>query len=724
VPEKIINFVKNQRIMKKYTSLLVFFFFVTSIFAQEQKELTLEDAVFGYYKGLYPENLSQLQWSKNSNEFLYKKGDSLIITDAATLTKHAVKKEEIARVVDGVKRLPYIQIFTSDYLIFQKDSTFVFYNYKQKSAEFIKTAAAAENTDIDWKNFRIAYTIDNDLYIADKNHHKIPVAVNDNPDIVSGQAIARFEFGISKGTFWSPDGRYLAFYQKDETDVENYPLVDITQTPAALKNIKYPMNGRGSEKPAVGIYDTQTGKTVFLDLFDKAGEYHYATNLTWDTNSRYIYLAEVNREQNRMWFNKYKVPDGGFVKTLFEEKNERWVEPEKPAYFVPGTRQFVWMSERDGFMNLYLYDADNGRLIRQLTRNAWVMTGVSGFSQDGAYVYATGTGKDPRQNHLFRIKLKSGYQKQLTQDKGTHRVQLSFDGNYFLDDYSSVDVPRIICLKKTGSKKSIAKLLEAEDPLKAYGLSKPELISIKGAFTDVLYGRIIKPSDFDPSKKYPVLIYVYGGPHVQLVTDTWMAGASLWMYWLAEQGYIVFTLDNHGSMNRGFAFESVIHRQLGQVEAKDQMFGVAYLRTLPYVDANRIAVHGWSYGGYMTLTLLTEYPEVFKVGVAGGPVTDWKWYEVMYGERYMDTYKENPEGFKQTSILNKIENLQAKLLTVHGYMDDVVVPQHNIALHLKAIEKQIQMDFYLYPTDKHGVGGKRRLHLYRKMLNYIMENNK
>ncbi len=710
--------------MKRIISFIIIFlsFFVS--IAQESQQLTLEDAIFGWYKGLYPENLSNLQWAKDQDLLLYKKDRQIILKNSNGEIIRQIDLKEIQEAFPQVKRLPYVEAFTSRFLIFRRDTHYVFYDYRNKNALKIPFPEQAENIDLEWKNKRVAYTLENNLFIATEKDLQIPVAVFEDKNIVSGQAIARSEFGIKKGTFWSPSGNKLAFYQKDETDVETYPLVDITQTPAAYKPIKYPMNGRGSEKPAVGIFDVKNQKTVYLQLFDKAGPYHYVTNLAWDPNEKYIYLAEVNRAQNHMWLNKYSAVDGKFIKTLFEETNPKWVEPEYPAYFVPGTRHFIWLSERDGFMNLYLYHADTGKLLKKLTSNDWVVKNILGFSKDGAYVYYTGTGKDPRDTKFFRLKIKTATQRELTRESGTHRVLLSPSAAYYVDVFSSIDIPRRISLFKTTGKKPVAKLLEAENPLKKYGLSKPEMISIKGSFTDILYGRIIKPSHFDPSNKYPVLIYVYGGPHLQLVTNSWMGGASLWMYWLAEQGYIVFTLDNHGSDNRGFAFESVIHRRLGQIEAQDQMYGVAYLRTLPYVDANRIAVHGWSFGGYMTLTLMTEYPDVFNVGVAGGPVTDWKWYEVMYGERYMDTYKENPEGFKQTSILNKIQNLQGKLLTVHGYLDDVVVPQHNIALQLEAINKSVQLDFYLYPTDKHGVGGKRRLHLYRKMLNYIMENNK
>jgi dipeptidyl-peptidase-4 len=292
-----------------------------------------------------------------------------------------------------------------------------------------------------------------------------------------------------------------------------------------------------------------------------------------------------------------------------------------------------------------------------------------------------------------------------------------------LDYFSNVDTPRIIFLGSADGKQK-TELLNAENPLKAYNLPKPELGTIKGEMDAILYTRMFKPYNFDANKKYPVLVYVYGGPHAQMVTNRWNAGGSLWMNWLANQGYIVFTVDGHGSASRGFAFESVIHRQVGTVEMKDQLAGVDYLKSLPYVDGERIAVHGWSFGGFMTTSLMTTYPEVFKVGVGGGPVIDWKWYEVMYGERYMDTEEQNPDGFNNNRVQDKIKNLKGKLLTIHGYQDDVVVPQHNLALQRAAVKAGVQIDFYFYPTAKHNVRGKDRAHLMRKVLDYIMEHNK
>jgi dipeptidyl-peptidase-4 len=708
--------------MKKILYILLFVLTYTS-FAQN-KEISLEDAVLGYYKGLYPKSLNNLQWVKNQDVFIYNDNGTLIFKEAKKNKQiRSLRKEDLVDFKKDLKYLPYIEVVTPQYIMFSDKEDKVLYNYLNHSYQKIDLPEEADNTDFNYKKNAVAYTIDNNLYVATTDRSNLPVTNFEDKNIVNGQAIARSEFGITKGTFWSPSGNKLAFYQKDESQVDDYPLVDITQTPAKLHNIKYPMNGRGSEEPGVGVYDINSGKTIFLKLFDNAGKNHYVTNLTWDPTDKYIYLAEVNRDQNHMWFNKYNAQSGDFVKTLFEEENDKWVEPEHPAFFIPnGKNEFIWLSERDGFMNLYKYNAE-GKLIKQLTHNKWVTNDILGFSNHGKYVYITGTGKDPREKHLFRVDTRRGKIKNLTPQKGTHRVQLSDNGNYLLDRYSSINEPGKVYLADTKGKKQDL-LFAAENPLKNTNLPKPELISIKGENGDVLYGRLFKPAHFDSSKKYPVLIYVYGGPHAQMVTNSWLAGASLWMPWMANQDYIVFTLDGHGSANRGFDFESVIHRRVGEVEMKDQLHGVDYLKSLPYVDPNRIAVHGWSFGGFMTSSLLTTYPEVFTTGVAGGPVTDWKWYEVMYGERYMDTEKQNPEGFKKTSVLNKIQNLKGKLLTIHGYQDDVVVPQHNIALHREAIKKGIQMDFYLYPTHKHNVRGRDRVHLMTKILNYIKENNK
>jgi dipeptidyl-peptidase-4 len=406
---------------------------------------------------------------------------------------------------------------------------------------------------------------------------------------------------------------------------------------------------------------------------------------------------------------------------MVQEKNDKWVEPEHPVYFV-NNDQFIWMSERDGFMNLYLYDTE-GNLVKQLTKNKWVAQEILGHDANGN-VYFQGTGPNSMETHAFMVNLKSDKQTQLTEGKGTHSVAFNDTYTYMYDVMSSHDTPNKESIYNLSKGKVAREILTAKNPYEGYKMGTAEIGVIKAADgkTDLNY-RLIKPSNFDSNKKYPVLVYVYGGPHAQLITNSWLDGASLWMYWMAEQGYLVYTVDGRGSANRGFEFESVIHRNVGDVEMEDQLAGVKFLKSLPYVDGNRLAVHGWSFGGFMTSSLMLRNAGVFNVGVAGGPVTDWKYYEVMYGERYMDTPQENPEGYKKSSLMNYVENLKGDLLLIHGTSDDVVVMQHNLVLVKAFVEAGVQMDFFPYPMHEHNVRGKDRVHLMEKVLNYVIENN-
>jgi dipeptidyl-peptidase-4 len=374
-------------------------------------------------------------------------------------------------------------------------------------------------------------------------------------------------------------------------------------------------------------------------------------------------------------------------------------------------------------MNIYEYST-NGKLIKQLTNFNWVVTGILGFDTNVKNVFISGTGNDPREMHIFKVNLRSGKTTQLTTQKGSHHGSVNSNGNYLLDSYSSISVPRISQIINTKNLKPKT-IFTAENPLKDYKTGTTEFVNLKANDGTTLYGKITKPANFDPSKKYPVLVYVYGGPHVQLVTNSWLAGSRLWATAFSTfDNYIVFTLDNRGTENRGFAFESIIHRHLGDIEMEDQMTGIDYLKSLPYVNSKRIAINGWSFGGFMTLSLMLRHPEVFTTAVAGGPVTDWKYYEVMYGERYMDTPQENPEGYKTARIHNYIKNLKGKLLIINGSVDPTVVPQHSLTLLQEAVKQGVQLDYFTYPMHEHNVRGVDRVHLLVKMMNYIVDNNK
>ncbi len=707
--------------MKHIFSILFVGLIAFSIQAQK-KELSLNDAVMQQYRGFYPERTIQFKWIPGTQHYAYLSKDYQKLLQGSigkSEPKELINTSELAKLTEAkVQWINVIEWKSSNQFYTKIGQNYYLINIEDKTSKLVNTIdEKGENMSAHSTSGNIAYTIQNNLLYIDseKKTHQV---TDSEENIVSGQAIARSEFGITNGIFWSPNGHLLAFYQKDEHLVANYPLLDIDATPGSLNSIKYPMAGQTSEHSKVGIHNTKTGKTVYIQ--PNGDEEDYLTNVGWDTEGKYLFIAEVNRDQNHVHLQKYDAATGEFIKTILEEKNDKWTEPEHPVYFI-NNQEFIWLSEKDDFMNMYLYNID-GTFIKQITKNKWVIQDIVGHNDKGI-VYFKGTGKNPTETHYFSIDTKNGKQTQLT-EKGTHKVSFSSDFKYWFDSYSSTDIPNIEAIYNNKGK-LIKSILTAQNPYQNTTIGTAEYGTIKAADkkTD-LYYRLIKPSNFDSKKKYPVLVYVYGGPHAQLVTNSWLGGASLWMYWMAEQDYIIYTLDGRGSANRGFEFESIIHRNLGDHEMADQLEGIKHLKSLPYVDGDRIAVHGWSFGGFMTTSLMLRHPDVFTTGVAGGPVTDWKYYEIMYGERYMDRPTQNEEGYKKSALKNYVKNLEGNLLLIHGTADDVVVMQHNLSLVKAFISEGVQMDFFPYPMHPHNVRGKDRVHLMTKVLNYVIEKNK
>ena len=572
-----------------------------------------------------------------------------------------------------------------------------------------------------------AYTKGQSLYINDGTEKC--VAASENDQITYGQSVSRNEFGINGGIFWSPDGSKLAFYRKDESRVTDFPLLDISTRTGTLMSIKYPMNGMESEEVSLGVYDLATGKTIWCDVTD-FGYDRYLTNISWGPDSKYLFIQVLDRSQKHVRLNMYKSSDGSFVKTILTDDDPQFVEPSDPLYFIKGTYTFLYRTDvRDGFRNLYLCDTLG--TVRRLTA---VNADVAYVDNDGSNVFYTSAEVSPVENHLFKIqisglksrkgiesvtKAKFGKAVRLTPEEGWHNITLSGDQKKFIDIFSSFNVPSVTQIRTTDGM-LVRELGRAEDPLKVFKTGDIMLGTVKsadGKFDN--WYRLYLPADFDPSKKYPVVLYVYGGPHSQMVNDSWLGGVRMWETLMAQKGYVVYVQDNRGTSNRGAEFEKAIHRHCGQNEMADQMVGVNMLKSLPFVDSERIGVHGWSYGGFMTISLMTHYPETFKVGVAGGPVIDWKWYEIMYGERYMETEETNPEGFKETSLIENAENLKGKLLICQGAIDNTVVWEHSLSFVQKCIENGTQLDYFPYPRSEHNVFGRWRIHLMDKVTDYF-----
>lgn len=706
--------------MKKISYLFIAALLLStlSLFAQK-KNLTIED--FRNYR-LYPEYMMNLSWVGDSDYFIFSQDNQLIqrhVTSKVDETLYTLedfnqllKKKDLSE----MQSIPQIHVKDEKSFWFTHDHKIIHAYFKPKELRVISSyPQEAENNDVEPKTLQVAYTKGNNLYISSKQN-EIAISNEVNTGIVYGQEVHRREFGISKGTFWSPKGNKLAFYKKDESMVTDYPLVDITTRIAELKNTKYPMAGMKSHHASVGVYNVKDGSYLYLQTGEPLEQ--YLTNVSWSPDEKNVFVAVLNRGQNHMKLNQYDAETGQFIKTLFEERNEKYVEPENLLYFLHKNKdEFIWFSERDGYNHLYLYNV-SGKLIRQLTKGNWVVTELLAIDKNDEYAYFTATKESPLNNDVYRVNLQTGEISPIFTKAGTHAVQMNENGKYYIEQFQDTLTPALYQVVNTEGKWQQT-LLESKNPLTDYEIGRSTIQTLKAENGTVLYHHLIYPPHFDASKKYPVFVYVYGGPHAQLVTNTWLGGANLFFNYMAEKGYIISILDNHGSANRGFAFESSVFRNLGQLEAQDQMLGINYLKSLSYVDKDSFYLQGWSFGGFLTMTLLTDYPNTFKAAVAGGPVVDWKYYEVMYGERYMDTPEENPEGYEKTSLLNKAGNLQDDLLIIHGAQDGTVVWQHTLDFLRKCVEQDVQVDYFVYPTHEHNVRGRDRLHLYKNIERYF-----
>ncbi|UKJ06272.1 S9 family peptidase [Solitalea lacus] len=693
-----------------------------TVFAQS-KEITLQDAILGRFTKFGEDRLRGLQWVGGSTNYSYVDGKNLMVASVINTKASVLVTIDDVQAATGAKfrSWPQLTWVDADHFRFSAEGKLFLFDVKAKSAKTLNSFPAdAENVDIEYTDSKAAYTKGDNLFVS-INGAEVQVTNDTQWGIKNGKSTHREEFGISKGTFWSPNGSLLAFYREDATMVTDYPLVNTDVRPAKLENIKYPMAGMKSHEVTVGVYNPATKKTVFLQTGEPKEQ--YLTNIHWGNDDKSIYIAVVNREQNELKYNQYDAATGQFVKTLFTETHPKYVHPEHEAINLKNS--FLWQSETKGYNQFYQYDF-NGKLIKHINTGKIIVRKYLGVDATETKLFFTGNHADSIDMQVYVVDLKKKPGKlgvyaasRLTNESGYHdQASLSADAKYILDPFSSPAVPQKVNLLSVDGKTSVA-LLNSKNPIADYKFGSNTLVQLKANDGTLLHGRMIKPFDFDPSKKYPVVVYVYNGPNVQMVTNTWTTGASYWMYYLANKGYIVFTVDGRGSKNRGQAFEQATFRHLGQEEMKDQLVGVNYLKSLPFVNADKMAVHGWSYGGFMTTSLMTQYPDVFKVGVAGGPVIDWSYYEIMYTERYMDTPQANPEGFAQASLLDKAKNLKGNLMLIHGTIDPVVVWQHSQDFIKKCVESGVEVDYFVYPGHEHNVGGKDRVHLYNKVIEYI-----
>lgn len=741
--------------------------------AQEKKTFTLNDVIPGgdNYFNLVPKSMPGLQWW----------GDICVRTDIENIKKIDTKsgKESILVTLEEVNealkngKMPYkltghikplrtlmaaslpwgdrnVITFTQYDDRTPGQKYMIWYDFSKKKIVNLFNLQGEGPTNFDFckENGYMAYTIGNDLYVAHEGdfssmvNPKVTGNQQQEKDVVYGQAVHRNEFGIMKGTFWSPKGTYLAFYRMDQSMVTDYPQVNTTARIAELVPDKYPMAGMTSHKVTVGIYNVKDGKTIYLQASDPTDRYF--TNISWGPDEKSVFVIELNRDQNHAQLVQYDAVSGQKIGVLYEEKHTRYVEPQHPLIFLPwDDSQFIYQTQRDGFNHLYLMDTKTklkgewktGKDSEDqyceylktipLTEGNWLVQDVLGFNAARKEIIIASTEISPLQTNIFSLNVKNGKRTLIGMEDGTHQAKLSASGTYLIDYFTSNNVPREISILPTTGKKGTT-LFTATDPLKEnYNLPEITVGTIKAADGETdLYYRLIKPVNFDPNKKYPAIIYVYGGPHAQMIHNTRFYDARGWDLYMAQQGYVMLTVDNRGSDNRGIKFENCTFRHLGTEEMKDQVQGAKFLQSLPYVDADKIRVHGWSFGGFMTTNLMLTYPDIFKVGVAGGPVIDWQFYEVMYGERYMDTPQANPEGYKESNLRLKAGNLKGRLEVIIGGMDPTCVPQHSISFLRACIDAGTHPDFFIYPEDGHNMMGHDRVHLHEHITRYFLDHLK
>jgi dipeptidyl-peptidase 4 len=691
-----------------------------------QNKFSMADA-FLKRGALSPTNLRQLQWMPGTAQFAHVVRDKIVRVNAPTLATDTL--DLLPKINEGLSALgiqplsgmPPITWMDADQLWFHTEKEVFTYSLTQGLNRKNWHPADAENIDYQSKTFAAAYTLGSDLWVS-IGGKELGVARSEGEGIVYGKSVHREEFGIYKGTFWGPQGRHLAFYRMDESMVTKYPIYVLDSMPAQAREIRYPYAGAKSHHVKVGVFDTQTAKTIYLQTGEPAEQ--YLTNVAWTPDERFVLIAVVNRAQNQMRLQQYDAATGAFVKTILEENAERWVEPEHPAEFLPGSNdQFVWQSEREGYNHLYLCDL-GGKIARQISKGAMPVTNFYGFDAKGENCFYQVADETGLNRYVFAANLKTGVLMRLNEEEGTHNALLNSTGEWSLDAFSNAATPRLVYLSAWANPAKREIVFGSKNPLDGYALGLTRLLTVPTASGLQLNARMILPPDFDSKKQYPVILNVYNGPHVQMVTNTWLGGAELWMHHMAQEGYIIFNLDGRGSANRGLAFESAIHRQLGTLEVEDQLAGLAYLKAQTFVDPKRIGAYGWSYGGFMTTSLLTrpEAKGVFRCGVAGGPVIDWRMYEIMYTERYMDTPQENPEGYTKSSLFNYIDNLDARLLMIHGTSDDVVLWQHSLRYIRECVRRGKQIDYFAYPEHLHNVQGRDRVHLFEKIERFFNEN--
>jgi dipeptidyl-peptidase-4 len=736
--------VKPEGIMKRLSVLLALLFLAASaVDAQEAKKpLTIE--LVTRPQGLVEPGLARLEWRPGRQEISYLKrqgfgrgaGGTIYLYDIAS-GKERVLLGPPSGKTEGERPdlASYQWAPDGNTLLIQGEKEIWLYNpATRRMKSLVKETAPIEDVTFSPTGDRVAFVEQNNLFALDLTTGLCGKLTNDvSENVMNGKFDWVYEEELSnratgRAYEWSPDGKKIAYLRLDDAPVPQYPLTHYLADHVSLTEERFPQSGDPNPVPSFHVVSMEGREPqTWTSSVSKSDRVEYfGPMFSWTPDSKAVAFLTLDRPQDELTVHLWDVAAGA-DRLLLTEKDACWINSLDPPRFLADNQRFLWLSERDGWLHLYLYGND-GKLQRQLTSGKWMIdrpafsnTPIIAVDEKGGWVYFATTTPDPRERHLCRVRLEGGGLQPLAPQPGVHELDLSPDGQFLLDQFSSLnDPPETRLLKADGS--PVATLNKQTSHLNEYALGKTEMVEVKAADGTTLYARLVKPPDFDPAKKYPVIIEVYGGPRIQLVQNRWGL-TSVRDHFLTEQGYILWSLDNRGSWGRGHAFESKVFKNLGYYELEDQLSGVAYLKSLPYVDPARIGITGWSYGGFMTLYALTHAPDVFKCGAAGGSVTAWMFYDSIYTERYMRTPKENPDGYKIASPLEAADKLKAKVLLMHGTDDDNVHMQNTLNFVQGLVKARTPFELYIQPGEKHGFASETaRFYLTQRMLEFFKQN--
>jgi len=724
--------------MKKFFSLsiIVLTLFCSAAFSQ-QKELTVD--LIQSNRDFYGKNLSGVQWFDGGEKFSFLKRDPE--TKSTSIYEHIVVTGEEKVLISG-----------NDLKISPDDKPFVIQNYEwlpndkyilftgMLPARALKTGGAFYIYDVAAKKFflladseqeqenasfspngeKLAFVRGNNVFVVDIKTDKITQITSDGSAVILNGIfdwVYEEEFGIINGIRWSPDSKRIAFWRLDQSQVPEMHIAKWDSLYLNFLDMRYPKAGTRGSMVQIGISEIEHPNVVWADLGAETDIYIPRIEFTNDPNL--LSIQRLNRLQNKLDFLFADVKTGK-TKNIFTETDSCWIDINDNLKFLKSVNQFVWNSGKDGFQQLYLFDY-SGKQVKQLTKGTFEVDKVLGVDEKNKEVFYTSNERSTITTDLYAVNYETGKRRRITEEKGSHSVNLSPNEKYFIDRFSTANQIASSYLFKTNGSKLRDLVVNDMSIFKEYNLSPVEFFRFKTSDGVELDASMIKPPNFDAHKKYPVLVNNYSGPGSKTVMD--LFGRDLWFQMLAQKGYIIFSLDNRGTGGRGEAFKKLVYKDLGHWEVNDQIEGAKYLASLPYVDASRIGIWGWSYGGYMAALTLEKGAEYFKAAVAVAPVTDWKFYDNIYTERYMATPELNPKGYESSSVLTYTDKLKGKLLLIHGTADDNVHFENSVALVTKLVAEDKSFQTMYYPEKNHGIyGGKTRLHLYKLMTEFILNN--